>query len=129
MTVLAHGVDLVRLDRIERLWHDHGERFLARVYTPAERAFCLEIPNPVTRLAGRFAVKEAVFKLLGTGWRGGIEWIDIETLPDELGRPVVTLRGKSADLAARQGISRILVSISHTGELALASAIGCRTGL
>jgi holo-[acyl-carrier protein] synthase len=63
-------------------------------------------------------------KLLGTGWHGGVEWTDIETLPDPLGKPLVTLRGRTADLARTLGIEHVLVSISHSGEYALASAIG-----
>ncbi len=121
---LAHGVDLVHLPRIARAWHDHGERFLARVYSPAERAYCLDAKDPVPRLAGRFAAKEAVMKLLGTGWRGGSEFADIETLPDPAGRPIVRLHGVTARLAATLGIVHVLISISHSGEYAFASALG-----
>ncbi len=124
MNVLAHGVDLVAIARIERIWRDHGEHFLTRIYTPAERDYCLDCKTPAIRLSGRFAAKEAVLKVLGTGWRGGIEWTDIETLPDPLGRPVVTLTGESARTAAERGIADILVSISHAGDYAMASAIG-----
>ncbi|MCC6361802.1 MAG: holo-ACP synthase [Phycisphaerales bacterium] len=124
MNVLAHGVDLVAIARIERIWRDHGEHFLTRIYTPAERDYCLDCKTPAIRLSGRFAAKEAVLKVLGTGWRGGIEWTDIETLPDPLGRPVVKLTGESARIAAERGIADILVSISHAGDYAMASAIG-----
>jgi holo-[acyl-carrier protein] synthase len=125
MRIISHGIDIVEFVRIEKIWRDHGGRFLERVYTPAERRYCLEYLEPVTRLSGRFAAKEAVLKALGTGWRGGIEWTDIETLADSFGKPVCTLRGRSAEIAARLGIVAVLVSISHTGEYALASAIGC----
>jgi holo-[acyl-carrier protein] synthase len=124
MPIVAHGVDLVHCPRIARILKEHDERFLKRVYTDAERAYCLDCRDPVIRLAGRFAVKEAVMKLLGTGWRGGVEWTDIETLPDPLGKPLVTLHGPTAALAQTLGISQILISISHSGEYALASAIG-----
>ena len=124
--IVAHGVDLVHTPRLARLLSAHGDRFLARVYTPAERAYCLEHRDPLPRLAGRFAAKEAVLKLLGTGWRGGLGWTDIETLPDPLGKPLVTLHGGCAKLAETLGISQILLSISHAGEYALASAIGVR---
>lgn len=119
-----HGVDLVHCPRIAAMWSAHGERFLRRIYTPAEREYCLACKDPLPRLAGRFAVKEAVFKLLGTGWRGGLEWTDIETLPDPLGRPLVALTGKTAELAAALGITHVLASISHAGEYALGSAFG-----
>ncbi len=124
MSLIAHGIDLVIGERVARMWQDHGERFLARIYTARERAYCLDCKNPVIRLSGRLAAKEAVMKLLGTGWRGGIEWTDVETLPDPLGRPLVTLHGKSAQLAHALGIEHVLLSISHAGGYALASAIG-----
>lgn len=124
MEIIAHGIDLIRCDRIGRIWHDHGERFLARVYTPAEQKYCLNCKTPVIRLSGRFAAKEAVLKVLGTGWRGEIRWTDVETLANPLGQPVVTLHGEAAIRAESLGIRRVLVSISHTDENAVASAIG-----
>jgi holo-[acyl-carrier protein] synthase len=128
MLVVAHGIDIVRCDRIERLWREHEQRFLDRVYTPAEREYCLNCKTPAIRLSGRFAAKEAVMKVLGTGWRGPLRWTDIETRPDPLGKPVVSLHGEAARLAASLGIERILVSISHTDEYAMASAIGAAGG-
>lgn len=124
MQIVAHGVDLMLCPRIERIWQEHGERFLERIYTPQERAYCLDSRNALVRLTGRFAAKEAVMKLLGTGWRGGVEWTDIETLPDPLGRPLVTLHGQTAELARSLGIDHVLMSISHSGDYAMASAIG-----
>ncbi len=122
--ILAHGIDIVEIARIERMQRDHGERFLDRVFTPRERAYCCESKIAAIRLAGRFAAKEAVLKVLGTGWRGGIEWTDIEILPDPLGKPICTLQNQTAKLASELGITQILVSISHTAGLATASAIG-----
>lgn len=124
MRVVAHGIDLVHCPRIARIWQDHGQRFLDRVYTRSEQAYCLNCKDPVVRLSGRFAAKEAVFKMLGTGWRGGLEWTDIETLPDPLGKPMVTLHGKTAAMQKTLGITGIVISLSHAGEYALASAIG-----
>ena len=123
MQIIAQGIDIVVCERIERIWHDHGQAFLKRIYTPAEQDYCVNCKTPVVRLAGRFAAKEAVLKALGTGWRGGIEFRDIETLPDPLGKPLVTLYRKTADLARTLGIEHLLVSISHAGEYAVASAI------
>ncbi len=124
MNTVAHGVDIVLCERIERMWRTHADRFLARLYTPAEQRYCLDCKYPAVRLAGRFAAKEAVLKVLGTGLRGGLEWTQIETLPDALGKPEVTLHHAAADAARSAGISRILMSISHAGEYAVASAIG-----
>lgn len=126
MQPLAHGVDLVEIARIARIWREHGDYFAQRVYTRGELDYCLASRSPEIRLAGRFAAKEAVLKVLGTGWRGGIQWTDIEVLPDALGKPVVTLSGRTADLAAELGLSTILLSISHAGHYAIASAIGVR---
>lgn len=123
MQVIAHGVDIVECARIERIWKKYAATFLDRIYTPAEQEYCVNCKTPGLRLAGRFAAKEAVLKALGTGWRGGIEFRDIETLPDPLGKPLVTLHRKTADLARTLGIDHVLVSISHAGEYAVASAI------
>jgi holo-[acyl-carrier protein] synthase len=123
MQIVAQGIDIVVCARIERIWRDHGQSFLDRIYTPTEQDYCVNCKTPVVRLAGRFAAKEAVLKALGTGWRGGIEFRDIETLPDPLGKPLVTLHRKTADLARTLGINHILVSISHAGEYAVATAI------
>ena len=122
MQIIAHGIDIVRCDRVARVWRDHADRFLERVYTPAERDYCLNCRTPAIRLSGRFAAKEAVFKVLGTGWSGDIHWTDIETLPDALGKPLVTLHGATASLAESMGIKHILLSISHTPEYATAFA-------
>ncbi len=101
----------------------HDQRFLARVFTPAERDYCMASRTPAVRLAGRFAAKEAILKALGTGWRGGLAWTDMEILPDGFGKPHVTLSGGCAAEAARLGIARMLISISHTQTHAVASAI------
>lgn len=126
MNTIAHGVDIVQISRIQRAWKQHGDSFLERLYTSAERAYCMDVRMPVIRFAGRFAAKEAVMKALGTGWRGGMRWTDIETLPDELGKPLVRLHGEAAQLAVNQGIHGMLMSISHAGDYAIASAIGVR---
>jgi len=124
MNIIACGIDIVLCERIERIWKNHGATFLNRIYTPAEQEYCINCKTPAVRLAGRFAAKEAVLKVLGTGWRGGIEFRDIETLPDPLGKPLVTLHNRTAELASRLGITHVLISISHSGQYAVASAIG-----
>ncbi len=124
MPILGHGLDLVECARIAKVFENHGERFLDRVLTPAEQERAKEFKDPIPFIAGRFAAKEAILKVIGTGWRGGIAWTDMEILPDSLGRPVVTLTGETARLAAQLGIQRILLSVTHTEQLAAASAIG-----
>jgi holo-[acyl-carrier protein] synthase len=125
MPILGHGIDLVETARIKRLHHQHGTHFLDRVFTPAEQAYCSANPKRYyEHLAGRFAAKEAVLKVLGTGWRGGIAWTDVEIVKNASGQPGIHLTGESARIAAEIGIVRWHVSISHIETHATASAIG-----
>lgn len=127
MIAQAHGIDLVEVARIERMIADHGERFLDRVFTEHERGDCESTPaRRAERLAARFAVKEAALKALGTGWRSGIAWTDVETRLEPSGAPVLRLHGRARELAQEQGLVRWIVSISHAGGLATASVIASR---
>jgi holo-[acyl-carrier protein] synthase len=121
--IIAHGIDLVDCPRIEGMLRRHGERFIDRVFTKKERAYADSNKNCIEKLAGRFAVKEAVLKLLGTGWRGKIAWTDIEVVNDELGRPMVAISGEVKTIADRLGIGQISVSITHTSNFVIASAV------
>jgi len=123
METVAHGIDLVDFPRIEELVRRHGERFLARVFTPAEQDYAEANKNTMEKLAGRFAAKEAVLKLLGTGWRGKIAWTDIEVINNSAGQPEVTLTGEVARIAEQLGIGQISISITHTANFAIASAV------
>ena len=123
MPVHAHGIDMVDCSRLADAVGRHGERFLQRVFTPAELDYCRGRKREIEHLAGRFAAKEAVLKLLGTGWRGGISWTDIEVRNDPSGRPVVRLTGRCRQIADGRGFGSILVSISHIRTHAIASAI------
>ena len=125
MNVAAHGVDLVECSRLAEVIGRHGDRFLRRVFTPGELAYCRPRKRWIEHLAGRFAAKEAVFKVLGTGWRGGIAWTDVEVVNDAAGRPDVVLSGRCREIAEELGLSTILLSISHTAAHAIASAVGC----
>ncbi len=124
MTILGHGVDLAECSRISKVMENHRRRFLDRVLTPAEQERAGLYRNPVPFIAGRWAGKEAILKMIGTGWRGKIAWTDMEILPNELGGPCVVLTGETARLAAKMGITRVLLSITHTEHHAMASAIG-----
>ena len=123
MQILAHGIDLVDCPRIEEMISRHSERFIDRVFTKAEQAYAEANRNKVEKLAGRFAAKEAVLKLMGTGWRGKIAWTDIEVKNNEMGRPEVTLAGQVKEIAEKLGIEHISISITHTANFAIASAI------
>ena len=130
MQIIAQGIDIVVCERIGRIWRDYGKSFLDRIYTPAEQDYCINCKTPVVRLAGRFAAKEAVLKALGTGWTRGISWRDVEILNEPGGRPVVVLRGGARRAAQEQGITQMLVSISHcrTHATAYALAVGEEPG-
>jgi holo-[acyl-carrier protein] synthase len=124
MKPLAHGVDLVDCLRLRETLDRHGQKFLDRVFTPGELAYCCGRKRELEHLAGRFAAKEAVLKVLGTGWRNGIKWTDVEVINEPSGQPRVRLHDECKRLAAEQGLSEILISISHIETHAIASAIG-----
>ena len=127
MPLIGHGIDIVETARIRQMVAEHGRRFLDRCFTPAEQAYCdLHPKRYYEHLAGRFAAKEAVLKVLGTGWRGGIAWTDIDVVKHASGQPHVQLSGEAARVAAGLGISRWHLSISHIETHATASAIGER---
>jgi holo-[acyl-carrier protein] synthase len=127
MPILGHGIDIVETGRIRKLIEQHGAHFLDRVYTPAEQHYCeMSKKRTLEHYAGRFAAKEAVLKVLGTGWRGGIAWTDVEITKDPSGQPKVVLTGECLRIAGELGISRWHVSISHIETHATASAIGMR---
>ena len=123
MEIIAHGIDLVDFPRIEDMLKRHGDRFLDRVFTVAEQEYAKANKNSVEKLAGRFAAKEAILKLLGTGWRGKIAWTDIEVVNTETGQPRVNLSGEVKKIADKSGITQISVSITHTANFAIASAV------
>jgi holo-[acyl-carrier protein] synthase len=123
MEIIAHGIDLVDFPRIEEMVKEHDKRFLDRVFTTAEQAYADSNKNRIEKLAGRFAAKEAVLKLVGTGWRGKIAWTDIEIINNPAGQPLVTVSGEVKKLVDKLGIKQISVSITHTANFAIASAV------
>ncbi len=123
MEIIAHGIDLVDCPRIEEMVARHGERFVQRIFTAAEQAYAESNKNKIEKLAGRFAAKEAILKLMGTGWRGKIAWTDIEIINNSSGQPEVTLDGEVEKIAEKLGIKHISVSITHTANFAIASAV------
>ncbi len=121
---LSVGVDIVELERVRQIIEQHGERFLLRIYTPAELA--LYRPR-VPELAARFAAKEAVSKALGVGLRHmsphGIGWTEVEVLPDPYGKPLLNLSGHAQALACEQGLSHWAISLSHSRDHAVAFVV------
>jgi holo-[acyl-carrier protein] synthase len=119
--VVGIGIDLIEVSRVGRSAERFGERFLHRIYHPRE----LEQTRGtrVQYLAARFAVKEAAFKALGTGWAAGVRWVDVEVQNLTSGKPIIILHGGAADRAKKLGADRFHVSITHTADHAAAVVV------
>ncbi len=128
MHIVGIGVDLVRIDRIRAIMDRWQDRFLTRLYTAAERQYCLRRASPYPSLAGRFAAKEAILKALGVGWSHGVSWVEIEVLNDAAGRPVATVRGRVEALLREAGSTGIHLSLAHDADYAVAEAILTKDG-
>lgn len=121
--IVGLGTDIVEIDRIAGMIERHGDSFLDRVFTPAERAYCGGKRHAAQHYAGRWAAKEAAMKALGTGFVPGVGWHDFEVLPEQSGAPRLTLTGGAAEKARSLGIEAILVTMSHCKTYATATAI------
>ncbi len=123
MTIAAHGIDMVDCNRLGEMIDRYGNRFLNRVFTPVELEYCQGRKRRIEHLAGRFAAKEAVMKVLGTGLRRGVNWLDIEIVNEPSGQPKVTLAGRCREIADEKNLTEIIISISHITTHAIASAV------
>ena len=121
--IVGLGVDITEVDRIEAAIERRGRAFLERLFTPAEIAYCETHRHRAERFAGRFAAKEAAMKALGTGWARGVRWVDIEVVRAPGGKPTLKLSGESRSIADCIGVRNIHLSITHTGNTALALVI------
>ena len=121
--IVGLGLDIAEVDRIEAAIARHGAPFLERLFTPAEVEYCEKHRNKFERYAARFAAKEATMKALGTGWASGVRWRDIEVVRAASGKPSLQLSGESAALAKKMGVRNIALTITHSGNLALAEVI------
>jgi holo-[acyl-carrier protein] synthase len=121
--ILGTGIDIVETSRIAQALERYGDRFAKRIYTPGEIRYCEEFKNRAERYAARFAAKEAGFKALGTGWREGVRWLDVEVRHHPSGKPDLILHGRAGEMAAQLGVSRIAISISHGDRFAIAMVI------
>lgn len=121
--IVGLGLDVAEIDRIEAAITRHGAPFLERVFTPREVAYCERHRHRFERYAARFAVKEAAMKALGTGWTQGVAWRDIEVVREPSGKPTLQLSGVARKVADRLGVNTISVTITHSGNLALAQVI------
>jgi holo-[acyl-carrier protein] synthase len=121
--IVGSGIDLVEIDRIQQSLDRFGQRFLNRVYTHAELAYCLRKRKAAESLAARFAAKEAGAKALGTGISRGVNWLEIEVVREQGGRPALRFHGRAAQIAAHLGVNRSALSLTHTSQLAMASVV------
>lgn len=121
--IISIGYDMVEVSRIKSALSRWGSRFEDRVFTRQELAYCKSKKNCAQGLACRFAAKEAVFKALGTGWQGGVEWKDIEITNNDLGKPLITLSGKTEQLSRQLGARGVLVSMTNTNDYGAAQVV------
>jgi holo-[acyl-carrier protein] synthase len=121
--IVGSGIDLVEIGRIQHSMDRYGSRFLNRVYTAEEQAYCLRKRNAAESFAARFAAKEAGAKALGTGISFGVNWLEIEVVRAPGGRPTLRFHGRAAQIAAAIGVARSALSITHTANLAMASVV------
>jgi holo-[acyl-carrier protein] synthase len=123
MNIISIGTDIVECLRIGRMIEQHGELFLTRVYTPREIRYCQDRKHATEHFAGRWAAKEAVLKCLGTGWRKGLCWTDMEIRNDPAGMPRIKLFGGAREQAEKLNIADMLITISHCRAYATAYAL------
>ena len=123
MRIFGIGIDVVEVERIGSAIARHGEPFLAKLFTPAERAYCTSQKQPNLHYAARFAAKEAVSKALGTGIGAQAGWLDLEITRDPFGAPKLALTGNAAAFTKQNGITEIQISLTHAREYAAANAI------
>lgn len=121
--IVGLGLDIAEIDRITAALTRHGAAILERLYTPTEVAYCESHKNKFERYAARFAAKEAAMKALGTGWTRGVRWRDIEVANAPGGKPTLRLQGVAREFAEKLGVKNISLTITHSGNLALAQVI------
>ncbi len=122
MQIVGSGIDLISIAKVRRLLGEPGEHFL-RNFTQREKEDAGQGVHRDERLAGRFAAKEAILKAMGVGWGGGVSWLDIEIVTSETGKPDVRLSGRVREISQEQQIRSWLISTSHDGDYAVASAL------
>jgi holo-[acyl-carrier protein] synthase len=121
--IIGSGIDLIEIGRIQHSIERYGARFLSRVYTGAEQAYCLRKRNSAESFAARFAAKEAGAKALGTGISYGVNWLEIEVIREPSGKPTLRFHGRALQIASHLGVAHATLSITHTAVLSLASVV------
>ena len=121
--IVGTGIDIVEVPRVARSIERFGDRFLHRIFTADEIRYCQSKRNSVERFAARFAAKEAGLKAIGTGWKKGVSWTDVEVRRQPGGRPTIHFFGMAAKHAAALGMKRASLSLTHTAESAMAQVL------
>jgi holo-[acyl-carrier protein] synthase len=121
--IVSIGIDIVEVERVERAVERHGSRFLEKIFTQPEIAYCEAKAARFVHYAGRFAAKEAAMKALGTGWGQGVAWREVEILPSSVGPPQLVLHGIARAHFEALGATKALLSISHTHIHAVAQVL------
>ncbi len=121
--IVGTGIDIVEVPRVAQAIERFGDRFLRRIFTAGEIKYCRSKRNAAERFAARFAAKEAALKAIGTGWKKGVAWTDVEVRREPGGRPSVHFSGAAAKHASTLGVKRSSLSLSHTAEMATAQVI------
>jgi holo-[acyl-carrier protein] synthase len=121
--VIGLGTDLIEIERIERSVARFGDRFLERVFTPGEIAYCYAKKTSAESLAARFAAKEAGAKALGTGISRGVSWKEFEVRRQPGRRPELHLSGRAAEIAAALGVRRVSLSLTHSRAMSMAVVV------
>ena len=121
--IVATGIDMVEIARIEDVFARRGPRFRDRVFTASEIAYCESRAARMESYAARFAAKEAAMKALGTGWGDGVGWHDIEVLRSPSGVPSLQFSGRALERLNEMGASRAHLSLTHSRDLAMAQVI------
>ena len=123
LLIISCGIDLVKIERVEKIIKKWGDNFIFKIFTPLEREYCEKKKgNKYQSYAGRFAAKEALLKSLSLGLRG-VNWKDIEIENNELGQPIIETSGKLKKIASEKGVGKYFISISHTKDYAVAQVI------
>jgi holo-[acyl-carrier protein] synthase len=121
--IVGTGVDIVEIERLRTAIDRLKDRFVDRIFTPDERQYCSGRREAAQHYAARFAAKEALFKALGTGWANGVSWLDAEVRKEQQGPPSLALHGEAKRLSANLGVRTIHLSLTHSGNYAVAMVI------
>lgn len=121
--ILGIGIDIVKIERMRNACHRRTPHFVEKIYTKREIEYCYSKKEPFSDLSARFAAKEALLKAFGIGWGRGISWTDMEIVEDGLGAPKLNFFGSLEEKAREMGIKEAMLSLSHTGDYAIAVVV------